>query len=129
VSSIVSSSDNILVGSTIDSIQGEVSEVWFANKVFNSDTLAFLNKALRDEVVSFSRYYVQGYLTEYNKAVNKKIAVYSNTTNQLLSISYSRVSDGYYYCEVPTNSECFLVAFFGSKYNHFILGKILPRQV
>lgn len=129
VPSIGSSSDNILVGSTIDSIQGEVSEVWFANKVFNSDTLAFLNKALRDEVVSFSRYYVQGYLTEYNKAVNKKIAVYSNTTNQLLSISYSRVSDGYYYCEVPTNSECFLVAFFGSKYNHFILGKILPRQV
>lgn len=128
ISSLASNTNSLLVGATNGSIKGDVSEVWFTNKAFKHSTMNFINTALNDNAVLISRYYVQGYLTEYNKAVNKKIAVYSSSTNQLLSMNYSKAVDGYYYCEVPYNTECFIVAFFGSKYNHFILGKIFPKQ-
>jgi len=128
VNNLFTNSNNLLVGSTNGAINGELSEVWFSNKIFTKRTLDFIDSILKDTEITISRYYIQGYVTEYSKAVSTKIVVYASNDNQLLGTTYSSPEDGYYYCEVPYQTECLVVALDGIKYNHFILGKVIPSH-
>ncbi|MBV5347961.1 hypothetical protein JZU46_07090 [bacterium] len=129
VDTLYTNGSNLLIGATNGAINGELSEAWFANKVFTPTTLAFIDSVLKDTALLISKYYIQGYITEYNKAIVKKVVVYSSVDNQLLGMAYPSPTDGYYYCEVPYLVECIILALDGEKYNHNILGKVLPKQL
>ena len=108
---------------------GKVADIWWSNTLFDDATLTFIEKALKDEVLEISTHFVHGYATEYGKAVATKILVYAKEDKSLLGYTDSSPYDGFYYVEVASSAECFVIALDGDFYNHFILGKVIPQNI
>ncbi len=118
-----------MVGFDSYSVHGTIAEVWFSHTALRKETLDFIDKNLKDELLQISINYVQGYITVYNAAVETKVLAYDKETKQLIGYVEVVSENGYYYLETITNAECFLIALDGGFYNHFILGNIFPSIV
>ena len=78
---ILTNTEVLYLGSTSsDSIIGNFSEVWFAKDYVNKDTISFIDKSLKDNIVSISKNYVQGYITEYNRAAETTVVSFDYNT-------------------------------------------------
>jgi hypothetical protein len=129
INDLVNTSQDLLLGSSSDSVLGTVAEVWFSNSEFSRDTLTFIDKMQRDNILIVSDCYVQGYATAYGKAQATKVLAYDKETKLLVGYADTDPETGYYYIEVPSQNECYLIGLDGGLYNHFILGKIFPYKV
>jgi hypothetical protein len=124
--SIDTNTSPLQVGSEQEGINGTFAEVWFSKNDLSRETISFINTSLQDLLLTVSKNHVKGYTTEYSKVVTTTVLVYKASDGMLVGIATSDPVTGYYYAEVATDQECFIVALGSELYNHFILGKIIP---
>ncbi len=122
-------SSSTYIGDPYNCALGKVAEVWWTYDTYSYSTERFIEKMFKDEVLIISTNFVHGYTTEYGKAVATKVLVYDKTTKNLVGYTNSSIHDGFYYAEVTSEDECFIVALDGGFYNHFIQGKVIPQNI
>jgi hypothetical protein len=118
-----------MLNSGIDSIRGFISEALITKIVLNANTLEFIKRSLNDSLLVFSTKFVRGYTTLLNIPRSTTLLVYNEDNLDLLSITSSNISTGFYYTEIPTVSKCFIVGLGDPLHNHFILSNITIQSI
>ena len=78
-----------------------------------------------------NRFLYEGYVTENNNPISRKVNLYYRNTGELIDTTTSSGSNGYYKLSAVNNDTHFIVAFdddVGEDYNALILDKLLPKD-
>ncbi len=119
---------SVILGDLETGITGKISEVFFFKHQISSDSVLFMNRSLKDELIEFSNYFVRGYTTIYNKTYITRVLVYDQNSGDLLGSSITD-NNGFYYLEVPFRSAYFIIGVGDSLHNDFILSNITPQLI
>ena len=82
-----------------------------------------------DTYTFHNRFLYEGYVSENDDPVSRKVNLYYRSTGELIDTTTSSGSDGYYKLSAVNNDTHFIVAFddeAGEDYNALILDKLLP---
>lgn len=82
-----------------------------------------------DTYTFHNRFLYEGYVTENDSPISRKVNLYYRSTGELIDTTTSSGSNGYYKLSAVNNDTHFIVAFddeAGEDYNALILDKLLP---
>lgn len=124
---LVTNTTDVYIGATTYSINGIVVAVLFSDSVFSPEDFNYLKLAFTDNLILIPTYYIQGYTTVYGEPLSTTLLAYDADTGDLIGVTQSDPSDGYYRMNMMSGSECFVVGVDGVFYNHHIVGKVIPE--
>ena len=125
-SSLVNSSNNVYIGNNCLSVNGVVIEILFSDSALSQAKQRYLKASFTDSLITLSSHYIQGYTTLYEEPITTTVLAYDALTGALVGVTQSSPTDGYYYMQLSSGNECFLIGVDGGLYNHYVLGKVIP---
>jgi hypothetical protein len=126
---LVNNTNDFTLGDATNSFQGYVDELWFAERLLTNAELSVLELAFNDTLFTVGDYFIQGYTTLNNKVVKREVVVYDNSTGALVGATTSDPTTGYYYLNTTYSGITSVIGIDGDLYNHYILGKVIPKSV